>query len=185
MPEGDPGILCFQHCDKNSKVFCLELPDYCPQCDSAMTTVELMIPPFQIPFPFTCAKNVPNSVIIRPTDGDFLHHYQNAADLHIGLTDSRGDVYEFDKYGLHIRAKNWTWNQCLCIPIVSESSSMWKEYWDYTLAIVSQLNNWTSDKYSEDSNNCYSFVLTFLRMLQVKELKPSLTSKTQFCKDFI
>ena len=68
----DPGILCFRHCNLKSKVFCLELPDYCPQCDSPMSCVELKIPPFCVPFPFTCAKRTQCSVIIRPTDGDFL-----------------------------------------------------------------------------------------------------------------
>ncbi|CAG2184334.1 unnamed protein product, partial [Oppiella nova] len=37
-------------------------------------------------------------------------HYQNAADLHIGLTDSKGDVYEFDKYGLRSGTGNSSWN---------------------------------------------------------------------------
>ena len=72
MSSADPGILCFQHCNPKSKVFCLELPDYCPQCDSPMSCVELKIPPFCVPYPFTCAKRTQCSVIIRPTDGDFL-----------------------------------------------------------------------------------------------------------------
>ncbi|CAG2113395.1 unnamed protein product [Medioppia subpectinata] len=110
MSSVDPGILCFQHCNPKSKVFCLELPDYCPQCDSPMSCIELKIPPFCVPFPFICAKRTQCSVIIRPTDGDFLHHYQNAADLHIGLTDSKGDVYEFDKYGLQSANRSSSWN---------------------------------------------------------------------------
>ena len=72
MSSADPGILCFQHCNPKSKVFCLELPDYCPQCDSPMSCVQLKIPPFCVPYPFTCAKRTQCSVIIRPTDGDFL-----------------------------------------------------------------------------------------------------------------
>ena len=72
MPHVDPGILCFQHCDKKSKVFCLELPDYCPICDSPMNSIELRIPPFQVPYPFTYTRRAPCSVLIRPTEGDFL-----------------------------------------------------------------------------------------------------------------
>jgi hypothetical protein len=185
MPNLDPGILCFQHCNNKSKVFCFELPDYCPQCDSPMNCISLKIPPFHVPFPFTCAKHTQCSVVIRPTNGDFLHHYQNAADLHIGLTNSKGDVYEFDRYGLHAATKNSSWNQCLSVPIVTEIDNMWKDYWDYTLQIAAQLDRWQPNKYFEDTNNCYSFVITFLRMLRVKDLKPSLHSKTQFCKDFI
>ncbi len=90
-------------------------------------------------------------------------HYQNAADLHIGLTNSKGDVYEFDRYGLHAATKNSSWNQCLSVPIVTEIDNMWKDYWDYTLQIAAQLDRWQPNKYFEDTNNCYSFVITFLR----------------------
>lgn len=114
-----------------------------------------------------------------------LSFYQNAADLHIGVTDSNGEVFEFDKNGVHAGTKSHSWQQSLVIPIVAEQSSSWREYWDYTLHIASEMENWTSDKYAQDGNNCYSFVLAFLKMLQVKDLKPSLTSKTQFCKDFL
>jgi hypothetical protein len=72
MPNVDPGILCFQHCNNKSKVFCFELPDYCPQCDAPMNCISLKIPPFHVPFPFTCAKRTQCSVVIRPTNGDFL-----------------------------------------------------------------------------------------------------------------
>jgi hypothetical protein len=150
-----------------------------------MTNVELKIPPFQIPYPFVPAAKAPCSVLIRPTDGDFLHFYQNAADLHIGLTNSSGEIYEFDKHGMNVGTKTQMWGQSLVIPIVAQSSLNWREYWDYTLNVCSRMDKWTAEQYSQEDNNCYSFVMTFLKMLQVKELKPSLTSKTQFCKDFI
>ncbi|XP_054157014.1 MKRN2 opposite strand protein-like [Oppia nitens] len=195
----DPGILCFQHCNSRCKVFCLELPDHCPLCSASLSSVELKIPPFCVPYPFTSAKRTQCSLVIRPTDGDFLHHYQNAADLHIGLTDSKGNVYEFDKNGLQMTAARSSstsststvssssalWNQCLSVPIVTNMDNLWKEYWDYIIHITAQLDRWLPNQYSEHQNNCYSFVITFLRMLDVKDLKPSLNSKTQFCKDFI
>jgi len=68
----DPNILCFQHCEPKSKVFCLHLPANCPICDVPLTSVPLYTPPFQVPYPFTNPEKVPTSVIIRPTEGDFL-----------------------------------------------------------------------------------------------------------------
>lgn len=69
---GDPGILCFQHCEKDVKIFCFDLPKICPLCKKDLLTTELRIPPFRIPYPFTGAKKMPCSVVIKPTSGDFL-----------------------------------------------------------------------------------------------------------------
>lgn len=82
-------------------------------------------------------------------------------------------------------AKLNDWSQCLAVPIVAEPDAIWRDYWDYNLGIVASLDRWEPDQYTPATHNCYSFVLTFLRSLQVKDLKPSLTTKTQFCKDFI
>lgn len=112
-------------------------------------------------------------------------NYQNSADLHIGLTDSKGDVYEFDRKGVHVGSQNRFWTDCLAIPVIEPISQSWKDYWDSTLKVLVQMPIWTADSYTQDDNNCYTFVLTFLRLLKIKQLRPSLANKTQFCKDFI
>lgn len=111
-------------------------------------------------------------------------------DLHIGITDSRGNVYEFDRKGMSVTScgSNDLWNQCLVIPITTENTVLqnyWLTHWDYTLSITASMDIWTREAYHEQKINCYSFVLTFLKMLNVKQLKPSLSSKEQFCTDFI
>ncbi|XP_015794622.1 MKRN2 opposite strand protein [Tetranychus urticae] len=182
----NPNILCFQHCDTRCKIFSFKLPDRCPLCSTQLTpNTQLILPPFQVPFPLTSHKRITTSIIIRPTEGDFLHNYQNSADLHIGLTDSKGDVYEYDKNGVHIGSQNLLWIDCLAIPVIDPVSQSWKDYWDSTLKVLVQMPIWTADNYTQDDNNCYTFVLTFLRLLKIKQLRPSLASKTQFCKDFI
>ena len=47
------------------------------------------------------AQDHPCSIVIKPTKGDFLHDYQNRNNLHIGLTNSKGFVVEYDSQGLH------------------------------------------------------------------------------------
>lgn len=184
LGHSDPGILCFQHCDKVAKIFCFDLPEKCILCHADLGTSELRIPPFRIPYPFTNSRKVPCSVVIRPTKGDFLHAYQNSTDLHIGITDSRGEVFDFDHGGLRCGC-NHLWNECLSITIVQKLDSMWKEYWDYILNTICHQDQWHHERYEENNHNCYSFVLTFLRALQLREMKLSLINKTQFCKDFI
>lgn len=118
-------------------------------------------------------------------------NYRNSMDLHIGVTDSHGNVYDFERTGIRVtpcEESNYEWSQCLVIPITNEESSLpgsWIQHWDYTLSITASMDIWSHDAYQEKDLNCYSFVLTFLKMLHVKELKPSLSSKTQFCSDFI
>ena len=106
-------ILCFQHCD--SKAFCIDrLPDKCPMCGAALADSHLKLPPFRVPNPFTSlhcsgdktavavssrgASRAQCKVVIRPSfgTGDFLHDYNSKGNLHIGVTDSRGDVFEYD-----------------------------------------------------------------------------------------
>ncbi|XP_076341354.1 MKRN2 opposite strand protein-like [Tachypleus tridentatus] len=97
---------------------------------------------------------------------------------------SCGVVYEFDKEGL-LTGNNEDWVECLAVPVVAKCDNTWKEFWDYTLQVVSTQEKWDCSRYDEENHNCYTFVLTFLRTLQVKELKPSLQNKMRFCMDFI
>ena len=39
--------------------------------------------------------------LFLPTSGTFLTDYTNKSHLHIAITDSRGDVVEFDQGGVH------------------------------------------------------------------------------------
>lgn len=115
----------------------------------------------------------------------FFSNYQNADDLHIGLTDSKSNVYEFDHKGVHVGTRNRSWNNCLNISIISKTNQTWNDFWDYNLNILVEMPIWKPENYSEEDNNCYSFVITFLRLLQIKALRSSLSGKTQFCKDYI
>lgn len=63
-------------------------------------------------------------------------------DLHIGVTDSSGNVIEFDKSGLQRRnAKKW--NQCLILDQVSEEDT---DLWDQTLARIIREGCWSAKK---------------------------------------
>jgi len=95
-----PHILCFEHCGK--KVFSVSsLPEQCPSCSTDLLDCDLKIPPFAVPSPFKRAIDFPCSIVIKPTTGTFLTDYTNKSNLHIAVTDSRGEVVEFDQHGLH------------------------------------------------------------------------------------
>ncbi|KAH8021627.1 hypothetical protein HPB51_016023 [Rhipicephalus microplus] len=160
MEDQDLAILCFQHCEKRANVLCLRLPKCCPICGLELEDAELRVPPFRIPL------------------------YSSSLDLHTGVTDSKGQVHEYDKEGLKV-AKQSAWPQCIAVPVITDEGTAWHEFWDYTLSVTESQDAWDSKRYDEKEHNCYSFVIAFLRNLQIPQLRPSLKDKLTFSSDFL
>ncbi|XP_054708548.1 MKRN2 opposite strand protein-like isoform X2 [Uloborus diversus] len=181
---GDPGIICYQHRKNESKVFSFVFSDVCKICEADLTEEELFIPPFRIPYPFRCACREPNAIVIKPTEGDFLNNYANSSNLHIGITDSKGNVYEYDYSGIS-QNNGDSWSQCFPIKIFNSKSSCLPSEWDKTLDNMQMQKCWSAERYNEESYNCYSFVLSFLKALDLQELHPYIQNKTTFCEYFV
>ncbi|XP_054921987.1 MKRN2 opposite strand protein isoform X2 [Dermacentor andersoni] len=184
MDDQDLAILCFQHCEKRANVLCLRLPKCCPICGLELENAELRVPPFRIPYPFRNTQKSPCCVVIKPSKGDFLHLHSSSLDLHTGVTDSNGQVHEYDKEGLKV-AKQPMWSQCIAVPVITDEGTAWHEFWDYTLSVTESQDAWDSKRYNETEHNCYSFVIAFLRNLQIPQLRPSLKDKLTFSSDFL
>lgn len=69
--------------------------------------------------------------------------YFNSKDLHIGVTDSKGIVVEFDRDGLQ-RADAHLWKQCL---VLDGAAGPWSDHWDSTLFQVARQDCWTSERF--------------------------------------
>ncbi|XP_024941220.1 MKRN2 opposite strand protein [Cephus cinctus] len=172
----DPGILCFLHCSSKS-VFCKKVPEKCPICQEFLST--FMLEPFRLPYPFVNAADNPNTIIIMPSQGDFLNNYNASNDLHIGIVNSNGTIFEYDKNGLVID-DNLKWQCCLAFKIISES---WESHWDNAIDIISKDSKWSVTNYNENTNNCFSFVIAFLKKLVYKDFE--FTNKEDICKMLI
>lgn len=141
---------------------------------------------------FNCrAQDHPCSVVIKPTKGDFLNDYQNRNNLHIGITNSKGFVLEYDSKGLH-RDRTLNWNQCIVVNLNSAidpdvaSDPDWPEYWDSCLEQVAQQNlTWTLDRYDSQEHNCFAFVLAFLRSIKQNPLSLHANNKVDFCAHYV
>ncbi|XP_039279379.1 MKRN2 opposite strand protein isoform X2 [Nilaparvata lugens] len=178
--DSDAGIICVEHC--GPRVFCFQLPENCPACRTRLDHSQAALLPFRVPYPFVRASQHPCAVVIKPTNGDFLNDYKVSMDLHIGVTNSKGHVVEFDKGGLH-RDRTALWNQCL---IVSQmTAEPWIEHWDTTLETLSKEDCWTPQRYHEETFNCYTFVLSFLRCLRDGSLSEAAVSRVKFCEAFV
>lgn len=176
----DPGILCFTHC--GPRIFCFQLPEHCPVCHAVLDDTSTSLTPFRVPYPFVKASQYPCSILMKPTHGDFLHDYKLNQDLHIGITNSHGKVIEFDQQGLHT-SRSADWNQCILITQMNDES--WTEHWDQTLDQVSRQTSWTSDKYNEETYNCYTFVLVFVRCLHYSAMSTVASSRDAFCEQYV
>ncbi|XP_077285256.1 MKRN2 opposite strand protein [Arctopsyche grandis] len=174
----EPGIICFQHC--GPKIFCKALPEKCPICCDDLSIANFGLLPFRVPYPFVKASQYSCAVLIKPTNGDFLNEYFNSKDLHIGITTSTGIIIEFDRKGLQKRGLYW--DQCL---LIGQLPSSWSDHWDDVLVKICKQPCWTSDSYKEESFNCYTFVLAFLRELNCGAMSEAATSRTTFCEKFI
>ena len=133
-------ILCYEHCE-NSRTFCFRVPDFCELCQKSTSNTPFRTPPFQMPSPFKPSSDHPCSLVIKPTQGDFLTHYDKNSNLHIGITNSSGHVYEYDERGLTYNNSH-SWTRCLGIPMLKNGH----EFWDDMLQDSVHSNSWTRNK---------------------------------------
>ncbi|XP_059156668.1 MKRN2 opposite strand protein-like [Physella acuta] len=120
-------LRSFQHCKKDVDLVCFTLPELCPLCQQSTSTTEMRIPPYLLPSPFCSSKKTLCSVVLRPTCGDFFRGYSRTCNLHIGVTDSQGYVYDYDEKGLHQRS---IWPECL---VVISNTCMDPVLWEYNV----------------------------------------------------
>lgn len=82
-------------------------------------------------------------------------------DLHIGVTNSEGDVVEFDKGGLQ-RHRTRLWHQCL---VVDGAAGPWREHWDSTLKVMTDQECWSPQMYVLMATMWFIFVTKYSRLL--------------------
>ncbi|KAF2356549.1 Protein of unknown function DUF4796 [Trinorchestia longiramus] len=139
----------------------------------------------RLPCPLRRASQNPCCVAIKPTRGDFLHDYESGDDLHIGITDSEGCVYEFSVDGLQSECGD-SFNGCVLVNVLEDNEDpVWQEYWNTALSTTIAAHDWSKESYDENERNCYSFVIEFLKTLQPPALKNFHLTKLSFCSSFV
>ena len=221
-------IKCFQHCSKNSRFLCLNLPDVCPKCSSCLYSnfTNFRIPPFTLPSNFNKPQNLTSNsqlqiptnsrngflyiffclnyrfhnklsilVLLMPTNGDFnpwlvfsskknkeSFEQSDIGDLHIGISNSKSDVYDFDYNGLKKNSNIWFQIPSVIIRLekffqidltsreingarnnLNFRSQEFASKWD--LALEEKLldhKKWNKNNYQEDNFNCFNFIIEHL-----------------------
>ncbi|XP_050425731.1 MKRN2 opposite strand protein isoform X2 [Adelges cooleyi] len=180
--DNDPGIVCYKHCgDRN--VFCIKLPSFCHVCKQHVS--DSLFIPIRVCYPFARASQHPCSVVFKPTNGDFLKNYRLMDDLHIGITTSKGVVVSYDCNGVVNDDVNTdAWQQCLVVYRVEEAS--WETQWDNVLMEIARADFWTKARYNEDTHNCLSFVVEFVKRLgMLKTCDRVINTREEFTDTFI
>lgn len=172
-------IRCFQHCDRKKNILCFSVPQICPLCGGDTTQTEMRIPPYLIESPFTDARYSQCSILVKPTIGHFLYSFDNSSDLHIGVSNSSGVVYEFDERGVVVGGDNWSC--CLTVDLQNIDT----ELWDKEIEIFGNERKWSAYSYNEAFLNCYDFVIGFLRSFGLESVYPCLRDKLEFCEKMI
>lgn len=178
----DKPIKCFQHCARATNILCFSVPQICPLCREDVTLTPCRIPPYCITSPFVAAGDTQCCLVIKPTVGNFLRDFGNSSNLHVGLTDSKGVVHEFDENGLTIGGSNWC--QCVSVKLIQVTQEIVQQ-WDRGLQEFVLSSAWSKERYHEDRNNCYDFVIEFLRHLGLDRLYPCLSDRLVFCRELI
>ncbi|XP_014675054.1 PREDICTED: MKRN2 opposite strand protein-like [Priapulus caudatus] len=175
-PVSTEPIFCFEHCQKGRKIYALQIPGECPLCGVLLASSELILPPFRVPSPFSRS---PHSLVIRPTIGSFLRDYKNARDLHIGITNSKGLVHDYNEKGVNFGSSSW--EQCVSVPLQCRNARRW----DAELRNFSAHGDWFPQNYSESDHNCLDFVVGFLRHAEATVRVSAPLCKEQLCAELI
>ncbi|XP_009067916.1 PREDICTED: MKRN2 opposite strand protein, partial [Acanthisitta chloris] len=108
--------------------------------------------------------------------------YDGGSDLHVGITNSHGVVYNYDQEGIH-RAETG-WEQCLSIPLVQPDMFELLQQWDKLLEEFSMGEAWLPHRYDEHEHNCYTYALAFINSLLTAQGQQPLT-KGDFTGTFV
>ncbi|XP_069062747.1 MKRN2 opposite strand protein isoform X1 [Pleurodeles waltl] len=178
----EQGIIMLRHCEKD--IYCASVPDSCPVCgQSAVASQRLEDAPVRIPSPFVNGHREKFSFLLKPTEGTFLRGYDGMSDLHVGITNSKGIVYNYNQAG--VQREEWGWEQCVGVPLLQPDEYGLINLWDKYLEDFSTAETWLPHRYEEYQHNCYTYALAFVNCMLAAQGKRQKLSKNEFTEQFV
>ncbi|XP_007075504.1 MKRN2 opposite strand protein [Panthera pardus] len=173
-------LIKFNHCKKY--IYSFSVPLCCPLCQQVMSSRKLEEAPVSISNPFTNGHQEKCSFLLRPTQGTFLREYDGRSDLHVGITNTNGVVYNYTMHG--VQRDEAGWEQSVSIPLLQPGMYGLMDQWDKYLEDFSTSGAWLPQRYEEDHHNCYSYTLTFINCVLTTEGKGQL-DKGEFTEKYV
>lgn len=167
-----------------------------------------IIPLESILYPFCDAGTVTEDIILIPSKGTFLEDFNSQSGLHVAIRGSEKSILEFDHNGMKTGTVDEVrWHQCVKLQFVENffkttqvlKSNDLTEAWSTAIGIISdkKITHWSREKYDLVGNNCFDFVMTFLKefltiLSRLNHLSDHISSnifklrdKILFCEYFI
>ncbi|KAI4891574.1 hypothetical protein NFI96_016572 [Prochilodus magdalenae] len=186
----DHTVVKFRHCGKDIYTFSdrpVALSSVCPQsqtcarnnqCPVCQETLVfgLLEAPVALPCPFTNGHKAPCSFVIGANDGPAFLREGHDTELHVGVANSQGLVYNYTLTGVQIDEQGW--EQCVCVQLVPPWRESLLESWDKELQLFSSLPTWAPERFHEErefGSCCYGFALTFINHMRSLDGKDALS----------
>ncbi|TEA42572.1 hypothetical protein DBR06_SOUSAS1610059 [Sousa chinensis] len=179
-PEAGKPIIKFNHCQKY--IYSFSVPPCCPLCWQDVGSRKLEEAPVSIPNPFTDGHQEECSFLLRPTQGTFLREYDGRSDLHVGITNTNGVVYNYTVHG--VQRDEAGWGQSVSIPLLQPGMFGLMDQWDEYLEDFSTTGAWLPHRYEEDHHNCYSYALKFINCVLATQGEERL-DRDEFTEKFV
>ncbi|XP_043108014.1 MKRN2 opposite strand, tandem duplicate 1 [Puntigrus tetrazona] len=154
-------LIKYTHCGRNIYVFsCSERR--CPAC---LQSLRFGLPdaPVALTCPFRNGHAVPCALLIGSVHGPTHLGEWHDTEIHVGLSDSEGLVYNYTLSG--VRRDESGWERCVCIQLCPAWRQQLRASWDRELERFSALPLWASERFAEErefGSCCYGFALTFI-----------------------
>ncbi|XP_018600088.1 MKRN2 opposite strand protein [Scleropages formosus] len=178
----DKSVIRFSHCGRD--IYCFSIPEQCPECGLGLGGRRLEEAPVSVPNPFSNGHKTPCSFLVTPTEGYLHGEFDGESELHTGITDTGGVVYNYTKTG--VRRDICGWEKCISVPLVQPDMYNLMNQWDRYLDKFSSAHTWDTQwqRFDEETHNCYSYTLMFINCVLATQGKRSLT-KEEFTNSFV
>ncbi|XP_055460194.1 MKRN2 opposite strand protein [Psammomys obesus] len=173
-------LIKFRHCERS--IYSFSVPQCCPLCQGEVGSTRIEDAPISISDPFSNGHQEKCSFLLKPTRGTFLRDYDGRSDLHVGVTNTLGVVYNYNAHG--VQRDSAGWERSLSVPLVQPSMFGLMDQWDKYLEDFSASPAWLPHRYDENHHNCSSFALTFINLVLAMEGKEPL-DKSEFTEKYV
>ncbi|XP_067287833.1 MKRN2 opposite strand, tandem duplicate 1 [Pseudorasbora parva] len=164
----EKAMIKYRHCGRDVVSFSSDDVSVrqCPVCRQTLT-FGLLDAPVAITCPFTNGHKVSCAFLIGSVHGPSHLGEWSDTEIHVGLSNSEGLVYNYTLSGIRRDAQGW--ENCVCIPLAPPERRELRELWDTELERFSVLPEWTSERFSEErafGSCCYGFALSFINRMR-------------------
>ncbi|XP_062977314.1 MKRN2 opposite strand protein [Elgaria multicarinata webbii] len=178
--DSEQSLIKISHCKKD--IFGFFVPKHCPFCGQNLSYRRLDEAPVSIPNPFVNGHRQRWSFLLKPTAGTFLRGYDGSSDLHVGITNTNGLVYNYNAAGVNVA--EYGWEQCVSVPLVQPDMYGLLYLWDTYLEQFSAAEIWLPHRYEEHMHNCYTYALTFINCVLSAQKKQQM-NRSEFTEKFL